>query len=579
MAELVEPGLGVAAWADFASVRRTIEWVGLDESRLEKSMFTGATVGRLLRRIGEQYAPEGAVLTQLEAMMSLMDEFDGADVSRRAQVVQEMRSLLDGLVSIGELGARRHDLEPKAKLSKPSRRDRRGRKGKDAEEAEAAETAVPQKGAESEVMDGDEATDVEADAVAESLAEADGSDDSSDPASPVHEVEEPEPEVEADPYAWLGLPKTSPPPARPRTPRRLEWNHPEGTGMAIAELGILEESAVATLAELGMTSVGEFLSHPPKDHLKVPLAKLTSSDDAADLDDGALSAAEEGEDVMVRGKVAHRFVRLTANGARYEVRLKSRQGGLIRCTWVASAPRGWSQWTVGMEIALVGIPEQSDDGWALFESEPVGIDGRGSGWMPSYAIEGVEDRDLRMLAATALSQTCGQLREPLPRRLVEYHKLIALDDALRDAHFPSNKAGKGRTRLAFEELLLLQAGIGWRAKRRNPARGMSHKVLHRAVGDLGVQQNINLTDSQEAVFSEIRRDLKSNHAMERLLQGEVGTDNTTNAMLTALSDSEQGTGTLCLARRGLCRATLSLRGRLSGRILARVHLRRRQGTA
>ena len=122
MAELVEPGLGVAAWADFASVRRTIEWVGLDESRLEKSMFTGATVGRLLRRIGERHAPEGAVLAQLEAMTSLMDEFDGADVSRRAQVVQEMRSLLDGLVSVGELGARRHDLEPKAILGHLLRR-------------------------------------------------------------------------------------------------------------------------------------------------------------------------------------------------------------------------------------------------------------------------------------------------------------------------------------------------------------------------------------------------------------------------------------------------------------------------
>ena len=68
MAELVEP-VWAAAWADFASVRRTIEWVST--SLLEKSMFTGATVGRLLRRIGERHAPEGAVLAQLEAMTSL----------------------------------------------------------------------------------------------------------------------------------------------------------------------------------------------------------------------------------------------------------------------------------------------------------------------------------------------------------------------------------------------------------------------------------------------------------------------------------------------------------------------------
>ena len=536
MAELVEPGLGVAAWADLASVRRTIEWVGLDQDRLEKSKFTGATVGRLLRRIVERHAPEGEIVAQLEAMTALMDEFDAADVARRAELVVAMRSALEGLVSIGELGARRHDLEPKARLSKPSRRDRRGRRSKD--EGETSEAAASS----------DDAAEADAVTAAESSEEAassddeptdgaeaqlDGVDGTSEPTEEESAGKDDTPEADADPYAWLSLPKTSPPAPRPRAPRRLEWNHPEGTGMSVGALGVLDQSALSVLAELGMTTVGEFLSHPPKDHIKVRQANLTVPVDGAELGADDLDAAEDGEAVMVRGRVIHRFVRLTANGARYEVRLKNRQDGVIRCTWVGAPPRGWTQWTGGMEVALVGAPEQSDDGWALFEAEPVGVDGRGSGWMPVYGIDGVEDSDLRKVAAAALSRITGRLREPLPRKLVEYHKLIGLDDALRDAHFPSNKAGKGRIRLAFEEFLLLQAGIGWRAKRRNPARGLSHKVLHRAVGELGVQQNISLTDSQEAVFSEIRRDLKSSHAMVRLLQGEVGTDKTTIAMLTA----------------------------------------------
>ena len=124
--------------------------------------------------------------------------------------------------------------------------------------------------------------------------------------------------------------------------------------MAIAELGVLDEAALAVLAELGMNTVGEFLSHPPSDHLKVRQAKLTEGSEAAELDADALSSVEDGDDVMVRGKVAHRFVRLTANGARYEVRLKNRHGGIIRCTWVGASPRGWSHWTNGMEVALVG---------------------------------------------------------------------------------------------------------------------------------------------------------------------------------------------------------------------------------
>ena len=165
MAELVEPGLGVAAWADLASVRRTIEWVGLDQDRLEKSKFTGATVGRLLRRIVERHAPEGEIVAQLEAMTALMDEFDAADVARRAELVVAMRSALEGLVSIGELGARRHDLEPKARLSKPSRRDRRGRRSKD--EGETSEAAASS----------DDAAEADAVTAAESSEEAASSDD------------------------------------------------------------------------------------------------------------------------------------------------------------------------------------------------------------------------------------------------------------------------------------------------------------------------------------------------------------------------------------------------------------------
>ena len=102
MAELVEPGLGVAAWADLASVRRTIEWVGLDQDRLQKSKFTGATVGRLLRRIVDRHAPEGEIVAQLEAMTALMGvrrRRRRAASGARGCHAQRPR----GLVSIGEL--------------------------------------------------------------------------------------------------------------------------------------------------------------------------------------------------------------------------------------------------------------------------------------------------------------------------------------------------------------------------------------------------------------------------------------------------------------------------------------------
>jgi len=522
--------LGLAAWADLASVRRTIEWVSLDADRIEKSLFTGATVLRLLARIAghEDVSDEGR--SKIAALSALMEGFDASDVAARTATLTNVRAILDELVPLGELGARRHDLSRKARLSKPSRRDRRPRKEPDPVEAadtpEATADAAPEAAEAAEAAEGaPETPDASADPMSDG-ADAKGSVQDGEAAVP----EEP---AEPEPYAWLNLPKTSPTRPSGRAPRRLEWNHPEGTGRPISALGLLSEEQLAVLAEQGMVSVADFLSRPPVDHDCVRQAQFQSPGGEDDVDVADSFLGTEDEPVMVRGRLKSRMVRVTPNGSRYELVFDVRKAGLMRCAWVTGRPRGWGNWAVGMELAFVGLPEESDDGWALYEAEPVGVDGRGSGWRPRYGIEGVDDSALRGLAGVALVQTMGQLREPLPRRIVDYYKLIGLDEALRDAHFPSNKAGKGRNRLAFEELLLLQAGIGWRAKGRNPERGLSHKVLHSAIGDLGVQQNLTLTDSQEAVFSEIRRDLKSSHAMVRLLQGEVGTNKTTIALLTA----------------------------------------------
>jgi ATP-dependent DNA helicase RecG len=520
VSETDQPTLGVATWANFASIRRTIEWVGLDSSRIEKSMYTGATVLRLLEKIAATEGLDSEVQEKVAALTKILSAFDGADAAARTDIIAQARVILDSLIPLGELGARRHDLVPKSRLSKPSRRDRRPRREKEKPEAadDAAEAAVSSADPEAAGKDADSVE-------VEEASEADGS-------TQVENVENVEPEV-PDLYAWLNLPKTSPSRAGRRAPRRLEWNHPEGTGRPLSALGVLDENALGVLANLGIETISDFLLRPPVGHTRAKLAQFSPPGGEDDVDVAEADLGSPEDQVMVRGRVVSRLVRITVNGARHELTLNVRKAGMVRCAWADGSPRGWDNWGPDMELAFIGAPEEGDDGWNLFQAEPVGVDGRGSGLMPVYGIDGVDEAVLRAVGGRAIGGIMGQLREPLPRRLVEYHKLIGRDEALRDAHFPSNQAGKGRNRLAFEELLLLQAGIGWRAKSRNPDRGLSHKVLHATVGELGIQQHIRLSDSQEVVFSEIRRDLKSSHAMVRLLQGEVGTNKTTIALLAS----------------------------------------------
>jgi ATP-dependent DNA helicase RecG len=525
VSETDQPTLGVATWANFASIRRTIEWVGLDSSRIEKSMYTGATVLRLLQKIAATEELGSEVQEKVAALTEMLSAFDGADTAARTDIIAQARVILDSVIPLGELGARRLDLVAKSRLSKPSRRDRRPRREKPEAANDTAEAEVSSADPEAATKEADSARTEDASGSASASASAPEAEGSA-------QVEGVEPEA-PDVYAWLNLPKTSPGRTGPRAPRRLEWNHPDGTGRPLSALGVLDEDALAVLAGLGIKTISDFLIRPPVSHARAKLAQFSPPGGEDDVDVAELELGSPEDRVMVRGRMVSRWVRMTVNGARHELTLKVRNAGMVRCAWVNGSPRGWSQWAPGLELAFIGTPEEGDEGWNLFQAEPVGVDGRGSGLMPAYGIDGIDEAVLRGVAGQAIGGIMGQLREPLPRKLVEDHKLIGRDEALRDAHFPSNQAGKGRNRLAFEELILLQAGIGWRARSRNPDRGISHKVLHAAVGELGIKQHIRLSDSQEVVFSEIRRDLKSNHAMVRLLQGEVGTNKTTIALLTS----------------------------------------------
>jgi ATP-dependent DNA helicase RecG len=506
----------------------------LDEARLESTVYTGAGLVRLLGRMAARPELTSEVSEAIAQLLALWAGFDEADLAERTRIVDESRTILEGFVSIGEVGARPLDLTRRARLSKPSRRDRRPRaepkveeKAEPSEETEAASDESTASAPEADESSAPETASPAGDSEpAQEASEAPSVESTEEPLAEPVEEEAPRP------FAWLNLPERSPI-IKARPPRSIDWNDLSGAAMPLSELGILSDEQSAALDAAGMGTVGSFLSRPPVAHTRVRPAQFgqPSADDEAEVSDADLGTDEDP--VMVRGRLTSRQVRLSPHMARYEVHIEARQAGSMRLAWVGARPRGWQQWREGMELAFVGTPTEDDDGWTLFEAEPVGIDGRGSGLVPTYGNDDVDEATMRNVAGSALLHIRGRIRESLPQKLVDTHKLMSLDEALRDAHFPSNKAGRGRSRLAFEELLLLQAGIGWRARTRNRERGISHKVIHTLIGELSAQRQVRLSDSAERVFSEIRRDLNSGHAMVRLLQGEVGTDKHTIAMMAS----------------------------------------------
>ena len=183
------------------------------------------------------------------------------------------------------------------------------------------------------------------------------------------------PEADADPTR-SSLPKTSPPAPRPRAPRRLGGIIPREPECRWGPRRT-RPNALSVLAELGMTTVREFLSHPPKDHIKVRQANLTVPVDGAELGADDLDAAEDGEAVMVRGRVIHRFVRLTANGAR--VPQESSNGIIGARGWAphrVGGPSGQAAWRspswVPPSRAMMGGHSLRLSPWVLMDAEAGG---------------------------------------------------------------------------------------------------------------------------------------------------------------------------------------------------------------
>jgi ATP-dependent DNA helicase RecG len=130
--------------------------------------------------------------------------------------------------------------------------------------------------------------------------------------------------------------------------------------------------------------------------------------------------------------------------------------------------------------------------------------------------------------------------EPLPARLRARERLPDRPAAIAAAHFGDHEGG--RSRLAFEELLLLQiAMLRRRALRREAARaerldGPRELTARWLAGSLPFAPTADQLRAMEAIDA----DLAAGRPMQRLLMGEVGSGKTVVALYAMLRAVEHG---------------------------------------
>ena len=166
--------------------------------------------------------------------------------------------------------------------------------------------------------------------------------------------------------------------------------------------------------------------------------------------------------------------------------------------------------------------------------------------VPIYGASGnLTQKKIRSLVATLFDElkASGGTTEILPPSVAARYNLMSRAEAFSAIHFPRNLADveRARSRLAFEELYLIQCGLLFIKNRsQREASGIRHMPNGNAVRKIIAALPFNMTKAQERTWREVCADMERDEPMRRLVQGDVGSGKTIIAALALAKTAENG---------------------------------------
>jgi len=280
--------------------------------------------------------------------------------------------------------------------------------------------------------------------------------------------------------------------------------------------------------EFGIQSIKDILYYFPRRYLDRTI--LSSISDLKKGNNVTLIAQVEtfGEKRIRRGKM---FQVIVSDGT-----------GLLTLNWFNGVRYVKNQFKVGDKIAINGKVEWYN-GFSITHPEferlmddedPI----QTGAVIPVYPLTqdlrtaGLNQRSIRKILKNILSEL-ETIPEIMPESILRENDLISLDQALRNIHFSNDltELRSATKRLKFDEHFFLQMLL---ALRKNTTLALSSKRLI-DVGPyfrpISETLDFELTKAQKKVIQDVHLDMKNNHPMNRLVQGDVGCGKTIVAIL------------------------------------------------
>lgn len=163
--------------------------------------------------------------------------------------------------------------------------------------------------------------------------------------------------------------------------------------------------------------------------------------------------------------------------------------------------------------------------------------------VPVYKVKDIAHDKYLGIMEKAYRRYKNLIVETLPKELLEKHGLLSMQEAIYKLHFADDfdQINKALERIKYEELLQYQLSMKYlhymREQDHNcPVINYDLKLLEKLNANLSYE----LTQDQKLAVNDILTDLKAPYAMNRLLQGEVGSGKTIVAEMAILATVSGG---------------------------------------
>jgi ATP-dependent DNA helicase RecG len=302
--------------------------------------------------------------------------------------------------------------------------------------------------------------------------------------------------------------------------------------LATRRSGSRQKSADAhvVLAEgLGVETVGDLLHHYPRRY--IDRSKVST-----------IARLRVGEYATVIGTVRSVQKRLTRRRQTMVTVALADATGVLELAffnqpWIASMYRS------GTELAVSGIASRYGRKLQLANQEVEILRGderdlvhMGRITPVHPATDGISPRTIRELVHRALEQV-PTMADPMPTEILALEGLSDLDTAVRHIHFPADdrELHHARMRLKFDELFVLELGVGFRKRRlAAEAKGVRHDPEAPLAKALLDTVPFEPTKAQLRAMEEVGAAMGGPTPMNLLLQGDVGAGKTLVALYACL---------------------------------------------